>query len=240
MPAYNEEAAIEKTVLDCREKILNRFSQGEIIVVEDCSTDATRNILKKLSGSVPGLVLLLNDRNMGHGPSMIRGLNASKHEYIFCTDSDGQQDPAEFWRLFPLIQEAHVVTGIREEREDPEYRKILSWFTNSLARWIFNCPYRDLNIPFKLFTRPGLEAILPHVPSDSMIPSILIMLTAHKLGLNLKQVEVTHFARTTGKCSLPGPKLAIFCIKALTELLKFRFETWHTLKGQGLSRNSNG
>ncbi len=237
MPAYNEEAAIEKTILDCYGNILNRFPKGEIIVVEDCSTDATRKILKKMSHSVPELVLLMNDKNMGHGPSLMKGLAASRYEYIFCMDSDGQHDPSEFWRLFPLIDEAHLATGIRKERRDAGYRKVLSMLLNTFIKLAFNCPYRDLNIPFKLFSRQGLEAVSPHVPFDSLIPSILLALTAHGLGLGFKQVEVTHFPRTTGKCSLPGPRLAIFCIKAFAELMKFRFTTWKTIKKLNQSLN---
>ena len=233
MPAYNEGAIIEKTVAACKEKILDRFSKGEIIVVDDCSTDNTSKILNRLKNSLPQLTIHRNSENMGHGPSLMKGLKAARFEYIFCIDSDYQHEPAEFWKLFSIIQESDMVTGIRQKRNDPLHRKVLSKAVSLFTRYVFSCPLRDLNIPFKLFRTDSLEGILPFVSPRSSIPSILITLTAHGLGMHIQQVVVTHLPRTSGRCSLPGPRLVLFCLKALGELLKFRLETWSSIKAHG-------
>ena len=226
MPAFNEEEIITRSVEELADKVLARFDDGELIVVDDCSRDRTWEILLDLQQRIPALVPLRNPQNRGHGPSLLRGLRAARCQYIFTLDSDYQLPPDEFWKLFPAITEHDIVTGLRHNRQDPPYRKVLSRTVNLTARWLFACNLQDLNIPFKLFHQEALKTILDELPENCLTPSIFIMLAASGMGFSVCQVPVHHLPRTTGRCSLPGLRLISFSCAAFGELLQFRLRQW--------------
>ena len=229
MPAFNEEGALERSVRECQTEILARFVRGEILVVNDCSTDGTAAVLEALKNEIPELIIAHNAVNLGHGRSLIKALLRSDGDYVFVMDSDYQHLPGEFWRLFAEMKDAPIVTGLRLRRRDDYHRLVISKIANLLARFFFACPWRDLNIPFKLFSRHELNRLLPLIPEDSLIPSIMLMLAAARMGSQVRQVEVTHLPRATGMCSLPGRRLIFFCGRALAEMAVFRCTKWRRI-----------
>ena len=229
MPAFNESAVIARTVRECHDRILSHFPAGEIIVVDDRSSDNTYKILKRLEGDMPKLTVVRNAGNMGHGPSMLRGLRLTVSSLVFCIDSDYQHPPEEFWKLFAQGEGADIIMGKRAERKDPLHRRALSGMANLAVRSLFTCPVKDVNVPFKLFKRRALNSVLNYIPDDSLIPSILIITVASRLNLRIRQVPVTHLPRTTGQCSLPGKRLFFFAAKALNELFRFRAGAWREI-----------
>ncbi len=229
MPVYNEVATISRTIHECNTKILAHFSWGEIIVVDDESSDGSVELLETLSSELPDLRVLHNSQNLGHGPSLIRAMGEARGDYIFCIDSDYQHLPEDFWKLFSSINEADVVIGLRSKRQDPVHRKVLSRLANNLIRWIFTCSNKDLNVPFKLFKRKDLQAILPLIPDNAYIPSTLAVLAAQKAGLVLEQVSVTHLPRNSGTSSFLGWHLIYFCSQVLRELMWFRMKKWNKI-----------
>lgn len=229
MPVYNEIATVSRTIQECCTEILTHFSQGEIIVVDDGSTDGSSEALHALSKEVAELTVLQNQHNLGHGPSLIRAVSAATGDYIFCIDSDYQHLPREFWNLFPDIERADVVIGLRAQRQDPFHRKLLSRLVNNLIHLIFHCPQKDLNVPFKLFKRTDLQSILPLIPENAYIPSTLAVLAAQKAGLSVRQVPVTHLPRNTGTSSFRGWHLLLFGSQVLRELFWFRVKQWNKI-----------
>ncbi|MDH3328142.1 MAG: glycosyltransferase family 2 protein, partial [Desulfobulbaceae bacterium] len=222
MPVYNEIATISRTVQECRTDILAHFSQGEIIVVDDGSTDGSSEALKTLSKQIAELTVLHNHLNLGHGPSLMRALETATGDYIFYMDSDYQHLPRDFWKLFSHIEQADVVIGLRAQRQDPFHRKLLSRLANNLIRLIFHCTLKDLNVPFKLFQRTDLHYLLSLIPENAHIPSTLTVLAAQKAGLLVRQVSVTHLPRNSGSSSFLGWRLFLFCGQVIRELLWFR------------------
>jgi glycosyltransferase involved in cell wall biosynthesis len=230
MPVYNEIATISRTIQECDRQILTHFSWGEIIVVDDESTDGSLEILEKLSCDFTDLRVLHNPHNLGHGPSLMRAIREATGDYIFCIDSDYQHVPGDFWTLFAKIEQADVVIGLRSERQDPFHRKVLSHVANTLIRLVFNCSNKDLNVPFKLFKRSDLHAILPLIPKNAFIPSTLAVLAALKAGLSIQQVPVSHLPRNSGTSSFLGWHLLLFCCQVLRELMWFRVTKWREIK----------
>ena len=112
VPAYNEITTIEQILTRIREQKIQSIDI-EIVVVDDGSTDGTRQFLAEN----PNLydILLENPQNLGKGGAIKRALEASTGEYILFQDADLEYDPAEYGKLvFPVLNfQADVVMGSR-------------------------------------------------------------------------------------------------------------------------------
>ena len=202
MPVYNEGAILADVVRDVQKHVLDEVPGSELIVVDDHSTDDTPGVLAAAAAGDERIVVLRNDVNVGHGPSVRRGIDAARGEWIFHLDSDGQVDVSEFERLWSLRADADLVVGVRVDRHDPRVRLALTtatrWFASALAR----TSVRDANAPFKLLARPLVEHLAPSIPRDAFAPSILLVVGAHRCGATVREVEISHFARPHGRSTL--------------------------------------
>ena len=101
MPCFNEEA----TIIECTTKVLESRHVGELIIVDDGSTDKTRSLLATMSD--PRVKILLQDVNQGKGAALARGFKAATLPYVIVQDADLEYDPAEFTKLLqPLLDDA--------------------------------------------------------------------------------------------------------------------------------------
>lgn len=109
VPCYNE----EKTIKELLESVLDQPSVFEVIVVDDGSTDTSSTIV--LSINSPKIKLLQNEKNMGKGKTVSKGLKASTGDFVLIQDADLEYDPREYQQLLqPLIDDkADVVFGSR-------------------------------------------------------------------------------------------------------------------------------
>lgn len=221
MPVYNEEEIIEKTINDCQRYILAKFSTGEIVVVNDCSTDKTAVILKKISKKNKQLRVLSNDVNLGHGASLIRAINAASGKHILLMDSDYQHNPQEFWRLYEQYNGKNIIIGQRKNRAEGGYRFWMSSTGNYMMCKFFALSVKDINIPFKLLSRNILNTLVSQFPEKTLVPSALLVVAAKKMNIPVIQVSVSHLRRSTGRGSLQGWKYLKFCFRAASELLEF-------------------
>src|ERR1019366_5675204 len=95
MPAYNEGDIIEKTVREWYDEVIRRIPGSEIIVVDDCSKDNTREVLARLAREIPALRPLTSPANGGHGKALRYGFDHVQRDWIFQTDSDRQHVTAD-------------------------------------------------------------------------------------------------------------------------------------------------
>ncbi len=93
MPVYNEEATIGEAI----KAVLNVPCNIELIVVDDCSTDNTRNILKDFNS--PKVRSVFHDRNIGKGGALRTGIKLSTGDIVAIQDADLEYDPQEIPRL---------------------------------------------------------------------------------------------------------------------------------------------
>jgi len=221
MPVYNEEAIIEKTIDDCMTLILSRFVTGEIVVVNDCSTDKTAKVLERLSATNDRLKVISNEKNVGHGSSLVRAVRAARGDHVLCMDSDYQFCPEDFWKLYALFDGTNIVIGQRENRAEGGYRSWMSSAGNAAMRELFSLTVSDINIPFKLFPRSILNKIAKKLPQEALVPSSLLIIAASKMDIPIRQVSVRHFPRNTGQGSLQGWKYFNFGVKAAIEMIRF-------------------
>lgn len=221
MPVYNEEGIIEKSIKDYHEEVLSQFNDWEFIIVNDCSKDDTLKILKEIQKDIP-ITIINNEKNLGHGPSLIKAYKAASKDYIFHTDSDYQFNPKEFWELYKHINDYDFILGYRKTRNDPTHRILLSQIVKALMFLFMYINIKDINSPFRLMKKELVKDALNIIPEDFLIPSIALSIFAKKRGHSYKEVGVTHSKRESGKSSIIRLKLLKFCVDAFNQLVKLR------------------
>ena len=221
MPVYNEAAVIETVIAEIESAVLDRF-EGDIdfVVVDDTSSDATPETLRKLEASTPALQVHRNPSNQGHGASLMTAIDRSKGEWIFHLDSDRQFDPEEFWKLWERRAQADVVLGYRETRHDPTVRLMVSKVTTALVSRLAGARVRDANCPFRVFRRETWEDLRPLMGPSPFAPSIMVSLGAARRN-SLEQIPVTHLAREHGRSSLIGLRLLRSLFRSALQTIQF-------------------
>jgi glycosyltransferase involved in cell wall biosynthesis len=223
MPVYNEAAVIERLVLEIERDLVERLDEIEIelIVVDDCSTDATGAILGRLARDRPWIRLERAAVNAGHGPSVLRGLRSSTGDWIFQLDSDGQFVVEEFHTLWRVRDDADLVLGVRSDRRDAAHRLVLSRIIALAVSFLARRRLRDANSPFRLLRRELWEDLEPLIGRHALAPSIMVSLGAVRRGWRVRELPVTHLARTHGPSTLRSLRLLSFSLAGLRELLAF-------------------
>lgn len=223
MPVYNEADVIEKVVRDfCG--VLNKFERPEFIIVNDCSKDDTALILNNLAKEFPYLRVITQEKNSGHGPSLIKAYGLSTGEYIFHADSDNQFYAEDFWLIWQKMhkESADVVIGHRHERQDAFHRILITKALRVVLFILLGANIKDSNSPFKLHKRAALDKILPLIPQNAFVPSILMAVAAQKLKMKVLYQNVRHLPRLTGTTFIKSWKIFKICWKAMKETIKFR------------------
>jgi glycosyltransferase involved in cell wall biosynthesis len=154
IPCFNEEKTISLVI----NKILSSYpGEKEIIVIDDCSTDKTREILKSdLENKIDKLIL--NEKNYGKGFSIRKGINISEGDVILIQDADLEYDPSDYDKLLKPIKKgvADVVYGSRflggeEKRVLYFWHTIGNKFLTTFSNMFSNLNLTDMEVGYKLF-----------------------------------------------------------------------------------------
>jgi dolichol-phosphate mannosyltransferase len=224
VPVYNEESSIEQLVLDLEREVVPLAAGVEVIVVDDASTDGTAAILAGLADGRPWLRVRRAERNAGHGPAVVRGLEEAAGEWIFQLDSDGQFVVAEIDRLWNRRDDADLVLGVRAERHDPGHRLALSRVVRLVVSALVGKRLRDANVPFRLFRAELWRDVGPFLPRPALAPSIFVTLGAVSRGWRIVEVPVTHLRGTREVSTLRKWRLVKFSLAGLRDLVAYRYK----------------
>lgn len=220
IPAYNEKNTIKEVLRRCKQAETLGMAR-EIIVVDDGSTDGTRDILKLEEDS--SVRVLLHDRNLGKGAAIRTGLEHVSGDLVLIQDADLEYDPDD-WQVMlrPVLKgKATVVYGSRftGERRNMLYwhylgNRLLSLLTNIL----YNTTISDMETCYKLFRKDILEGIKIRSNHFDFEPEITAKIC--KKGIRIYEVPISY----TGREAYEGKKISWRDgIPALWALLKYRF-----------------
>lgn len=224
MPAYNEAAVIEAAVEDVMRDVLGAGVEGELIVIDDGSTDATPALLQQAAAHMPRL-RILRQANAGHGPALIAGISAARGELLLLLDSDRQIALGGFAGHLRALQAEGLVAilGVRASRQDPGHRHVVSWLMARLIGLTKGVRPRDAGAPYKLVRRSAWDEVAPAIGPSSWIPSVLLAVHLHRRHPDrIREIDIPHAARQGSPSTLNLPRLARFCLRATVELLRFR------------------
>jgi len=222
MPVYNEEGILERTVREHHSEIIEAIPGSEFIIVDDCSTDDSPRILKNLEKELSAIKVLRPRQNSGHGKALRLAFENVSCDLIFHTDSDYQNNPKDFWKLYKQLEHADLVIGYRRSRHDPFHRLVITRLVRIMNMLSFGFDLKDANSPFKLVRKKCLVDCLVNISPDAFAPSILLALTAKWKGYRVMEIPVEHFSRKTGKVSIANWKLIKACLMSLSDTIKLR------------------
>lgn len=164
IPVYNEEATVEKLV-ELVESV-EIATEKELVIVDDCSRDRTREILEGLRSRHPNIRLVFHERNQGKGAALRTGFAAATGEILLIQDADMEYDPREYGRLLAPILDGHadVVFGSRFLGGGP-HRVVFFWhyvgnmILTTLSNMMTNLNLTDMEVCYKVFRREVLRGI---------------------------------------------------------------------------------
>jgi len=222
MPCYNESAIIEQVIRHYYNDIISRIDDSEFIVIDDCSSDGSDNILKMLENELPKLRILKTDVNSGHGLAVRMGYEEAQKEWVFHVDSDNQFKVGDFWKLYALRGEYELISGFRNKRNDPLIRLVLTRVIRIVNFMLFGMWIKDANCSFRLIKRELLCELLTCIDKMALAPNIMISILAKKKNKKIVEVPVTYFKRKTGNASLRGRELIRFASLGFKQLLDLK------------------
>jgi dolichol-phosphate mannosyltransferase len=191
VPIYNEVAHVEELL----QAIEASPVQKEIIIVDDGSTDGTRENLRALPTS-DHLTVIFHENNCGKGAAVRTGLQYARGEYVLIQDSDLEYDPQDYPALLRPLEEgkANVVYGVRPDRPERGLRfylgaKLLTHLTNLL----YGAGIHDEATCYKVFRRSLLQNIPLECQRFEFCPEVTAKLC--RMGEKIWEVPVSYTPR---------------------------------------------
>ncbi|MBL9002031.1 MAG: glycosyltransferase family 2 protein [Phycisphaerae bacterium] len=201
-PAHNEEENIEPLVREIEAALLPTGCVFEAIIVDDGSTDGTRDRVRMLMPGRPWLRCIAMQhtppgKGNGQSAAFHAGFRAARGELIAVLDADLQNDPAEIPAMIALLREsgAGLVQGDRSHaRRDNAVRRIGSVIGRAFRRGLLGDTIRDTGCSLRVMRR---ELAL-RLPLEFRGMHRFIPITAIHLGYSVKELRVTHRPRKAG------------------------------------------
>lgn len=227
MPVYNEEDCIELVVSSWFSELAEHqeVRSHQIMVVNDGSTDNTKQVLRKLKTTYEEQLIIVDQLNAGHGAAIMTGYHRAVNtqaDYVFQTDSDDQLLPSDFNKLWSKRTESDMLLARRLQRDDPFSRLVITRILRVFLKLYFSVSIPDSNNPFRLFKRTWLKEQLSKIPENALAPNIMLSVIAAKQKLDLQHIGVHHQKRATGKSVLVSKKLITLCFDVLRQLSEFK------------------
>lgn len=220
MPAYNEKETIREIVARVQAVPIDK----EIIIVDDGSTDGTREILREMDGK-NGVRVFLQPQNCGKGAAIARGFQEARGEMVVIQDADLEYDPNEYPKLIHPIDSgnADVVYGSRF-LGGGERRVLYFWHTvgnrllTLISNMLTNLNLTDMETCYKVFRREVVQSITIESPRFGLEPEITAKIA--RRGYRVYEVPISYYGRTYEEGKKIGFKDAV---SAVWTMLKFRF-----------------
>lgn len=200
IPAYNEEQSIVSTVERVRETLSRCGIDGEILVVNDGSTDATGSLAVST-----GVRVLGHERNLGYGASLKTGIRNASSDTIAIIDADGTYPVDRLPDLLNAMPGSEMVVGSRTGGtvRIPAARRPAKWVLNKLANRLTGTRIPDLNSGLRVFTRSLALGYLNLLP-DGFSFTTTITVASLCDGIPVRFIPIDYHSREGSSKIRPG------------------------------------
>ena len=196
--AYNEQRTILEAIRQARAAELGSGWQKEVIVVDNCSTDGTRELLKSLE--LPGVRVILHPRNLGKSASILTGVKNARGDYFAVFDADLEYDARDLGRLVEAVDPANTVAvfGSRTRGGRRIYEYAENYWAVRLLTWLANIAFggqlTDIAVGLKLARTDvvrSLDLSDRDFDLDFELPCRLL-----REGYEIEEVPIAYYPRT--------------------------------------------
>jgi glycosyltransferase involved in cell wall biosynthesis len=197
VPAFNEAVVVPDLVKELREAFERHQLEGEVVFVDDGSTDDTARLAEQAAREWPRLKVVRHAKNLGKTEAMVTGASATTASKLVLFDADLQHSPNEIPRFLDQLAEGwDVVTGRKIGSYD---KRAVSSVYNRLSRRIFDVPVSDLN-SMKAFRRSVLDGLMLRHDWHRFF-----VVLAHARGASVTEIDVELLPRRAGVSKYQGP-----------------------------------
>lgn len=226
-PAYNEEKKVKNTFLRLTSFFSNKGYELEYVFVEDGSKDRTRAVLDEIAKGRSDVRVLLNERNMGKGYSIKKGMLAASGDHILFIDVDMSTPLSAFSDFEEYLDDYDIVIGSRWLEESniripqPRLRRMFAIIFYIIVKTFFLKGIIDTNCGFKCYKRAVAREIFSKQRLNSWGFDVENLYIAQKRGYRIKEVPVIWAHGRDSKVDLLRVPLA-----TLIELIEIKINDW--------------
>jgi glycosyltransferase involved in cell wall biosynthesis len=223
IPVYNEEQSVPDLYQELRVILDREPWEGEIIMVDDGSTDQSAGVIARLAERDPRIRLVRFARNFGQTAAILAGIDHATGEVLIPMDADLQNDPEDIPRLLSKVGEGYdVVSGWRKDRQDRFWsRRVPSILANKLISWWTGVTLHDYGCTLKAYRATVLKGEQLYGEMHRFIP-----IYAAWRGGRITELVVNHRARQFGSSKYGIGRT----FKVLLDLLTVKFLSGYSTK----------
>lgn len=197
-PCYNDGGTIASMVVLMSKTLKKITDNYEIIVIDDGSSDHSREILREMKRQLSCLKVIYHDRNRGYGGALRSGFAAADKDLIFYTDGDFQYDVTELNKLYRALNDGiDVVNGYKINRHDPLHRTVIGKIYQYSIKLLFGLKIKDVDCDFRLIRRSVFNCI--NLEYNSGVICVEMIKKMQDVGCRFAEVPVNHYFRAYGK-----------------------------------------
>ncbi|MBK5258090.1 MAG: glycosyltransferase [Thermoanaerobaculia bacterium] len=195
VPCYNERATVAELLRRVRAVPIEK----EILVIDDCSTDGSRDVVANLAKEWPEIRQILQDVNQGKGAAIRRGIAEARGEIVIIQDADLEYDPDEYPKIIQPIVDGHADVVFGSRFEGYPRRVMLYWhrlgntFLTFLSNMTTNLDLTDMETCYKAFRREIIQSIPLRSNRFGIEPEITAKVA--RRGYRIYEVPISYYGR---------------------------------------------
>jgi len=244
MPVYNERTVVERCISLVLTAPVPENMERELVIVDDCSTDGTWNILERLAAAFPQIRLFRHPKNRGKGAAVRTAIEKATGDFALIQDADLEYDPSEYPKLLRPLLDGHAdaVFGSRylsgeQSRVLPFWHSMINKGLTLVSNMFCNLNLTDMETCYKVFRTDLLKSI--PIRSDRFGFEPEISMKSAKRKFRIYEVPISYHGRTYEEGKKIGWKDGV---KALAVVIKFWLidDLYAAPYGRGVLNNLTG